>query len=174
MDPMSVPHVLPGTQWDQIGIIVPDLDAAVEAHAGLMPGAGWRVFTYDSEAFVTRTYRRELGRFTIRLALSDTLPQVELIQSLSGPNIYEEWILDHGYGPHHVGMYVPSLDDAIGTMGELGYEAIQIGRGYGARGDGGFAYFDTSRTLGTIIEFMEKPERRRPADRTLGADDRAA
>lgn len=97
----------------------------------------------------------------MRLALSDTSPQIELIEPLHGPNIYEEWLERHGAGFHHVGTFVPSLDRAIDAMSGLGYELIQSGRGYGADGDGGFAYFDTTNDLGIITEVLEIPATRR-------------
>ena len=161
---------LTGRSWDQVGIVVEDLERAVAEHASFTPGTTWNVYTYDDDAFALREYRGEPGQFTMRLALSDSQPQVELLESLSGPSIYEEAITLRGYGPHHVGAYVESLDGAIEAMSSLGFVPIQMGRGYGANDDGGFAYFDAISSLGTIVEFMEKPEIRRASERTIRFD----
>lgn len=43
-----------------------------------------------------------------------------------------------------------------------GYRVTQTARGYGLNGDGGFAYFDTERDLGVVVEAIEVPVARRP------------
>jgi catechol 2,3-dioxygenase-like lactoylglutathione lyase family enzyme len=98
----------------------------------------------------------------MQIALSDTSPQIELIEPLEGPSIYDGWL-----GIHHVGLYVPSLAESIASMQAQGFEPIQTGTGYGATGDGGFAYFDTTRQLAMIIEAIERPAVRREPDFVL-------
>ena len=41
---------------------------------------------------------------------------------------------------------------------------MQSGRGYGRLGDGGFAYLDTERELGLILELIEIPKERIPPE----------
>jgi methylmalonyl-CoA/ethylmalonyl-CoA epimerase len=102
-------------------------------------------------------YRGEPAVFAIRLAFSSTTPQLELIQPLAGPSIYDEWLASHSYGMHHLGVVVSSLTDAIAEMRAVGYEVIQSGAGYGPAGDGGHAYFDTADALGYLLEAIEPP-----------------
>jgi methylmalonyl-CoA/ethylmalonyl-CoA epimerase len=87
--------------------------------------------------------------------------QHELIQPLDGPSIYHDFLAERpGGGLHHIGLVVPHLDPAVAQMEAAGYRVIQGGRGYGLRGDGGFAYFDTEPTLGVLLELIERPAER--------------
>jgi methylmalonyl-CoA/ethylmalonyl-CoA epimerase len=151
---------------DQIGILVPDIKAAVPRYAAIFGVREWRLWTYGPDFVPELTYRDQPGEFVMRLALSDSSPQLELIEPLRGPSIYEEWLRDNRAGVHHIGTFVASLDSAAEAMREAGYELVQAGRGYGAKGDGGFAYFDTTRDLGIITEVLEIPTARRPPEAT--------
>ena len=51
-------------------------------------------------------------------------------------------------------------------MVAAGYDLLQSGYGYGLDGDGGYAYFDTERDFGIIVEALEVPRRRREPDFT--------
>ena len=91
----------------------------------------------------------------MRLALHGSDPQLELLQPLEGEDILREWLERRGEGLHHLGYEVRSLDETMKRMAEAGYECIQHGYGFGADGSGGFAYFDTERELGYLVEAVE-------------------
>jgi hypothetical protein len=55
---------------------------------------------------------------------------------------------------------VDDFDAEVAKFQALGYDLIQSGRGYGASGDGGFAYFDTTADLGLILELVAIPRER--------------
>ena len=143
---------------DQIGIVVRDLDAAVDRYSRSFACTRWTIYTYGPDTVPELAFRGGEGRFAMRLALSDSDPQIELIEPLEGPSLYHEWLDAHGEGLHHIGMRVPDLEEGIR---ERGYPVLQSGRGYGLDGDGGFAYLDTERDLGVILELIEVPQRRR-------------
>ena len=103
----------------------------------------------------------------MRVALSQTDPEIELIQPLTGPSIYDEWMDAHGEGLHHIAYNVERIGDAIGEMEERGFPVIQYGAGYGIDGDGAFAYFDTQATFASILEARVIPRRRSPPERTV-------
>lgn len=149
----------------QIGILVPDLAIALRQHA--CEGRRWAVYEYGSSLIPELTYRGAVAQHSWRLALSSDQPQLELLQPLDGPAIYDEWIEASGYGLHHLGVEVPSLSESIERMRAAGYDPIQTGSGYGLDGDGGYAYFDTQQELGYLIEAIERPARRRPPLRVV-------
>jgi catechol 2,3-dioxygenase-like lactoylglutathione lyase family enzyme len=155
---------LAGRVPDQIGILVADLDEATRAYSerwGLGPWQGWR---YGPDTVPRLTYRGGPGAYTLRLAIAGSGPMVELIESVEGPSIYEEWLERHGPGLHHLGFWVESIDEAIAEMEAAGFPPLQTGAGYGARGDGAFAYFDTEGALGVILEAIEPTSERRAPD----------
>ena len=155
-----------GRPVGQVGIIVRDLEGALERYSSLWGLGPWAGFLYGPGTVPTLTYRGEPGRYSMRIALAGQGPQVELLEPLEGPSIYEEWLESRPEGLHHVGVYVESLEPAIDSMGEAGYELLQSGAGYGLDGDGGYAYFDTERDFGVIVEALEVPRRRREPDFT--------
>ena len=146
---------------DQIGIVTEDIEAAMRRYSRIFDCGPWHVYTYGPAIVEEPTFRGAAGRFEMRLALAGSGPQLELIQPLTGPSLYHEWLERHGEGLHHIGMRVPDLDAGIRDMEQRGFVVLQSGRGYGLDGDGGFAYLDTTVELGVILELIEVPARRR-------------
>ena len=147
----------------RIGLLVRDLDAALRKYVDVLGIGPWICLTHGPETVPRLEYRGEPAAFSMRVALSATVPQFELIQPLTGPSIYDDWMETHGEGLHHVAYDITSMDDGIAEMRALGYEVIQYGSGYGLDGDGAFAYFDTEADLATIVELRVPPRRRDPA-----------
>lgn len=148
---------------DQIGVLVPELRAAHPWRA-LVAREAWAVYRYGPHNLSALSYRGAPGRFSMRIALSPTIPEIELIEPLEGPSIYHEWIAEHGYGVHHLGYIVDSIAELAPELERRGFALIQSGSGFGLDGDGGFAYFDTLEALGTIVELIELPAREPPTE----------
>ena len=82
--------------------------------------------------------------------------QFELVQPLSGPSIFAEHLDAHGEGLHHVGRYVPDHAAAVAQALAAGWTALQSARGFGAEGDGAFAYF-AAPGVPMIVELIAAP-----------------
>jgi len=148
----------------QIAMIVPHLESAVALWSGILGREDWSIYTYGPDNVPELSYRGEEGRFGMRLAFVGAGPQIELIELLEGPSSYHEWHSRHGFGLHHLGFVVPSIKDAMIEMAQYDVDLIQSGYGYGANGDGGFAYYDTQDSVGAIVELIEIPSTRRPSE----------
>jgi catechol 2,3-dioxygenase-like lactoylglutathione lyase family enzyme len=153
-----------GRPPDQIGILVADIDEAMRRYERAWNLGGWRGFHYGPDTVPVLTYRGRPGVYRITIAISPTIPQIELVEPRSGPSIYDEWRSTRGDGLHHLGFWVDSLATSVAEFEAAGYEAIQSGSGYGLDGDGGYAYFDTEAELGVVLELIEVPKRRREPD----------
>jgi methylmalonyl-CoA/ethylmalonyl-CoA epimerase len=151
---VTVPALL-SARPTQIGIIVRDVDEAVARHEALFGPQEWIRVENGPENLHGLHYRGEPADFWMRLALTGSDPQLELLQPLDGPSIMAEWLERRGEGLHHVAVLVESLDDTIAAMAEAGYACLQHGYGFGADGSGGFAYFDTEAALGYLVEALE-------------------
>ena len=157
----SATSLLTGRPVAQIGLLVCDFERALERYTALWGIDAWDCYTYGPDVVRELTYRGRPGTYSMRIALSRSTPQLELIYPLIGPSIYEEWLETRGPGLHHLGLLVEQLRPEIERMTGAGYELLQSGYGYGLDGDGGYAYFDTVDELDTIVELIERPRRRR-------------
>ncbi|SEF18739.1 VOC family protein [Jiangella alba] len=149
---------------DQVAFVVPDLAAALPAYDAIFSGSPWRIWDYGPSVMSEQAFRGEPSAYSMRLALSATRPQVELIQPLHGRSVYSEWLERGGTGVHHVGMFVDDIGEASDALGLPLATAAQTGSGYGAGGDGGFAYFDAVPEVDLILELIAVPQTRRPPD----------
>ncbi|MFD6274445.1 VOC family protein [Streptomyces sp. NPDC060209] len=147
-----------------MGILVDDLTAGVEGWRAATGLDDWYVVTYDAEEIDGLSYHGSPGSFAMRLALAGQAPQIEFIEPLRGPSIYGDWIAERGYGMHHLGFHVDDIMAAVAAMAADGFEPIQSGFGYGADGDGGFAYYEVPSLSPLIVEIIEVPTQRRPSE----------
>lgn len=151
----------PLTQINQVALVVRDLDAAVREYWERFQIGPWRIMTFGPDTVRELYYRGEPARFKLRAAFAMCGGlQLELIESVAGPNIYEEFLSAHGEGMHHVGIWVPDLQAGIAELERRGYVLIQAGFGTGLKGDGGFAYFETEAPLKLTLELIEVPKER--------------
>lgn len=141
----------------QIAFVVSDIRAALGRYSRLLGPSSWRCYTFSASMHEQAEYHGVPAEFSALLALNDQSPQLELIQPLEGNSIHRDWLEEHGEGVHHVGVVVDSLAEEVAGMTEAGYPVIQSGSGFGAGGDGAYAYFDTAADLGVIVEAFEPP-----------------
>jgi hypothetical protein len=152
--------VLPGVDnIGQVAFVVRDLNRAMATWAA-MGIAPWRVYTFSPKRLARMTFRGREEPHAMRLALCSVGPMTyELIEPLEGRSTYAEHLERCGEGLHHLGYYVDDIDAAETAMAERGYEVLQAGQGFGVDGDGAYAYFDTTRDFGCILEAIVGPQR---------------
>jgi hypothetical protein len=144
----------------QLGIVVPDLERALRAHAGMGP---WSVYTYDRHVVPTLECGGTPADFRFRLALNPSTPQLEIIQPLDDDSPYARWLARGHSGVHHLGYLVDDVSATTTAMCAAGFTVIMSGSGHGADGTGAFAYYDTEAAVGYLMEAIRRPlERREP------------
>ncbi len=145
----------------QVAQVVEDLDRTVEQYWTLFGIGPWDFYTYQKPLVSRMSYRGGPADYSIRIALSWMgKTRIELIQVLRGPTVLEEHIRKHGYGVQHLGILVQDMQGALALAREAGIEMIMDGSGFGADGDGWYAYLDTESRLGVTIELIQRPARR--------------
>lgn len=147
----------------QVASVVLDLEASVRFYWKYLGIGPWTAYTLDPSVLQDAMYHGKPASFSARHALAwkDGL-QFELVQPLAGPSIWRDHLELHGEGLHHLGVYVDDHALAVAQLQESGFCLVQSARGFGATGDGAFAYFETNHPLAAVLEVIEAPSQRRP------------
>lgn len=142
------------------------------ANLGIGP---WRIYTCSPSDTQEQTYRGQNSPFTLRFCYAE-LPGgmvYEVIEPISGPNIFSEFLEEKGEGIHHLAY------DCNGIPWEervKGFEArgMPMAQGGSWRGENRFAFFECKEaaTCFETISFEEgfdypEPERwfpKKPAE----------
>jgi 4-hydroxyphenylpyruvate dioxygenase-like putative hemolysin len=116
---------------------------------------GFGAMKIDHNISVDRFYRGQPGIYEMDLGwqyFADT--PFEWIQSTKGPNVYEEYLREHGEGLHHMGVDVEDMDAAAKAIAAKGASRIMWGGWDTPDGKGRFAYLDTGRHGGVTLELI--------------------
>jgi catechol 2,3-dioxygenase-like lactoylglutathione lyase family enzyme len=143
--------------FKQCALVVEDLDEAVRRWHDELGIGPWTGFRLEPPRLKDMVYHGERVQFSLRHALAwQGEMQFELVQPLDGPSIHADHLAAHGPGMHHIGKYVPDHPAAVAAALAAGFEPLQSARGFGAEGDGAFAYFQPPG-LAVVVELIEAP-----------------
>jgi catechol 2,3-dioxygenase-like lactoylglutathione lyase family enzyme len=143
--------------FKQCALVVRDLDEAVRQWTGQLGICPWTGYRLEAQRLEEMRYSGREVEFSLRHALAwHGDRQFELIQPLDGPSIFADHLSAHGDGLHHVGKYVPDHAAAVAEALDAGFTPLQSARGFGAEGDGAFAFFQHPG-LALIVELIEAP-----------------
>ena len=147
----SEKFVLP--ELAQVGVVVKDIDQAVNYYSTTFGIGPFRLFDLD---IPNVTLHGKPISLKFRAAFTRMGPiQFELIEVPEGESIYWEFLDKKGEGLHHLGFYVTDIDKEVAKLERLGIGVLQGGKLNG----GGFAYLDTERVGGVIFELLQRPPR---------------
>jgi catechol 2,3-dioxygenase-like lactoylglutathione lyase family enzyme len=150
----------------QVALVVEDLDSTVETYYRLFGIGPWHFYTYGKPMVKQMSYHGQPAEYEMRLALSYLGPlRIELIELGEGDTIYADFVREHGYGVHHLGILVDDMQAALAEAEAAGLEMIQDGAGFGRDGDGHYAYLDTEAAIGVALELIERPKGRMPPEK---------
>jgi methylmalonyl-CoA/ethylmalonyl-CoA epimerase len=76
---------------------------------------------------------------------------LEFIEPGEGPSTWRDWLERHGPGFHHVAFLVDGISEKAGYLTGKGHTLLQKGNFTGGR----YAYMDTEKELGAIVELLE-------------------
>lgn len=149
---MIEPEKSPFLKIDHVGVIVRDMDRAIEHYRslGIGPFKQWETDTRTDDNIET-----EPVDFKIKIAMVQMGPvKMELIQPVEGESVQQKHLDSRGEGLNHVGFQVGDLDKELAELTKKGMQVIlRVKRKTG----GGVAYLDTQSEGGVIFEIVQPP-----------------
>ena len=153
-DPVSA---LLAPPFKQCAVVVADLDEAVRRWSECLGIGPWTGYRLEPPRLKEMRYHGREVEFSLRHALAwQGDLQFELVQPISGPSIFADHLEAHGEGLQHVGKYVEDHAGAVAAALAAGFVPLQSARGFGAEGDGAFAYFQPPG-VAMVVELISAP-----------------
>jgi len=150
---IKVPHL------HQVALVVKDLQKTMENYWNILGIGPWDVFDMRPPMFSNLTYHGKPGQFVVKVGLAQVgTTELEVIEPVSGDNVYSDFMLEHGEGLHHVQFIVDNADETTQIMSEEGFSVLQSGH----VNDGVFVYYDTVDALKTIWEVWQSAKAMSP------------
>ena len=141
----------------QIGIVVRDMDKAIEHYEslGMGPFKSLPGLVYKSRTINGQPMGPEDLKMKIRVANLGAI-QIELMEPPSGEHgyLWREFLETRGEGINHLGFFVYDIDKETAKLEEKGLEVIASTRYQDA---GGVSYFDTGNIGGVLLELLQVP-----------------
>jgi methylmalonyl-CoA/ethylmalonyl-CoA epimerase len=146
------------TDTMQIGIVVPDLDAAVRTYRDVYGIGPWEIAEIGPEnAQDVRLYGRPVEWRTRAAWAMVGRVQWELIQPLDDNGLFARFLAERGGGVHHIAVATPDFRRTLQEQAVRGNEPILSGTFSGVEVD----FLSTERDLGVILEvFSGMPKKR--------------
>ncbi len=153
-----------------IGIVVRDLDQAMEHYSSVLGLGPFTAQVYDLKSFI---YRGKTASARVRAAInSPGAAFVELVQVLEGETVHTEFLREKGEGLQHVAFLVRNLDETLRELARSGIEPAMLlppmlieapaSPGEGQPGSAPAprlqlteVYLDSDRIGGAMIQLME-------------------
>jgi methylmalonyl-CoA/ethylmalonyl-CoA epimerase len=144
------------TETMQIGIVVPDLEAAIRTYRDIYGIGPWEVFEIGPEnSKDARLYGQPVewrGRAAITMV---GRVMWELIQPVDANDLFGRFLAERGGGVHHIAVATPDFRRALQQQAERGNQPILEGTFMGVEVD----YLNTERDLGVILEVFSVPKK---------------
>jgi catechol 2,3-dioxygenase-like lactoylglutathione lyase family enzyme len=139
-------------------LAVRDVEKTAEAFSAIFGVSPFRITVYESAPTRATVYGKPQG-YRLKFAHAEVGPVgIELVQTLEGKSAIDDFIERRGEGIHHLAFECdPPLDNELRKWKEQGVEALQIDRSLTDDPRYGWAYMDTERLVGCVLEIMCLP-----------------
>lgn len=134
----------------QIGIVVKSVDETISY---LKENFGFGPFEVKYVDYSDATYMGKKAGYRGKRGFFHLGPiEIELVELIDGQTIHEDFLKKHGEGLHHIGFEVKNLSEAIRNAEKTGFKVTQ---GFQREDGTGFAYLDSDRVGGVIMELIQ-------------------
>ena len=138
---------------EQIGIVVRDVDEAVEFFTSTFGWGPFRISEVEMKGF---SYGDRTGDCRLKMAFARSGDvEIELIQVLEGQTPHSDFLRRHGEGMQHLRFRVDDCDGVTAALAKEGVEPLWSQK---FPGIAAFAYMKTDKTSGLMMELFEMKE----------------
>ncbi|MCM8900353.1 VOC family protein [Caldicoprobacter algeriensis] len=149
---MKDKNILGNRVITQIGIVVRDIEAVLQAYADFFGVEKPQWFWTAGYEEAHTEFCGQPSQARAKLAFFDMgSVQLELIEPDENPSTWREFLDKHGEGVHHIAFVIKDMDGKIKKLEQNGMSLIQRGDYDGGR----YAYIDTLEQLKVLIELLE-------------------
>lgn len=143
---------------DQVGIVVRDLDAFLRAMEDIFGFDDFERIDYPPEEIEPETLLHgEPVEFKLKMAFRNFGGfQVEVVEPVEGPSVFQEFLDDNGPGIHHIRFTDEKLEEISEHLSGFGIKELASGKG--AHGTSKWTYFDTAEALQGLYIEIRKPK----------------
>lgn len=146
--------IMEGNSLCQIGIVVKSVDETIKYFQEVF---GFGPFEVKYVDYSDATYYGKKAGYRGKRGFFHLGPiEIELVELVDGQTIHEDFLKQHGEGLHHIGFEVKSLPEAKKNAAKAGFQVTQ---GYSREDGSGFAYLDSDKIGGVIMELIQ-PQRK--------------
>jgi methylmalonyl-CoA/ethylmalonyl-CoA epimerase len=141
-----------------ICIVVKDVERTAETFSKKFGIGPFRISVVHTPSTRASVYGKPVS-YTLKFGNTRVGPiRLELVQTLEGQTIYQDFLKEHGEGLHHIGVTTPLPFDAeLQKWKKKGIEPLQVNKMENP--EHGWAYMDTAKLVGCILEILSLPPR---------------
>lgn len=141
------------TNVEHICVVVRDVEKTAEVLAEKFGIGPFRI-TVEHTPSSRASVHGEPVEYTLKFGEAKVGPiTLELVETVKGKTIYQEFLEKHGEGLHHIGVPTPIPFDAeLKKWEKLGIKALQVNRMEDP--EEGWAYMDTEGLVGFVLEIL--------------------
>ena len=134
-------------------IVVRDVEKTAKAFADTFGIGPWRIRVLHTPP-TRASVRGEPVEYTLKFGHTRVGPMtLELVETVDGKTIYQEFLEEHGEGIHHIGVPTPlPFDTEIEKWLKIGIKPLQVNKMEDP--EEGWAYMDTQGLIGCILEIL--------------------
>ena len=143
---------LGSTTPTQIGLVVPNIEEAVQAWSTLLGVPQPDIVITDT---VDRAHTEHNGQSTPARAKLAFFPMgqvtLELIEPIGEPSTWNDQLVQYGPSLHHIAFEIKGMAERVEELAQHGLKLVQRGDYTGGR----YAYLDGQQKFGAVIELLE-------------------
>lgn len=144
-----------------VGVVVKNIEDALERMRRIEDFTEYNITDFPPKEMkpedVQLYYHGEKKWFTARFCfIRMGNSEIELIEPVDGESVWKDFLREKGEGIHHLKYEVDSLNEAMAFFKSKGIDCPQYGSAVGKNLGKTWAYFDTTKELGYVVEVLNR------------------